>query len=167
MSVGLEGHGPGSKNHLPTTEPFVVINDESPASSDQAPMSSTPTPTSRPPVAKPKGNANVNSDLDDKLIKFLDHMSSKYNPEIVSYEICLKKLDDIGWEKDDPLYGIAIALLTNNRNREAWIAIPEATAKVWEEMIMIVLIYIYVCVCVRRRRIASERIERMPIKLRR
>ncbi|KAJ9564195.1 hypothetical protein OSB04_000161 [Centaurea solstitialis] len=123
MSVGLGGHGPGSKDPLPTTEPFVVINDEA-ASSDQV--------TSRAPVAKPKGKkkANVNSDLDDKLIKFLDHMSSKYNPEVVSYEACLKKLDDLGWEKDDPLYGIAIALLTDNRNREAWMTIPEATAKV-------------------------------------
>ncbi|KAJ9546352.1 hypothetical protein OSB04_018895 [Centaurea solstitialis] len=104
-------------------------------------------------------------------------MSSKYNPEVVSYEACLKKLDDLGWEKDDPLYGIAIALLTDNGNREAWMTIPEATAKVWvkavgkkdgymltfeEEMMMIVLIYIYIYIYVRRRRIASERIERMP-----
>ncbi|KAJ9546353.1 hypothetical protein OSB04_018896 [Centaurea solstitialis] len=73
MSVGLGGHGPRSKDPLPTTEPFVVINDEVPLSSDQDPLSSSPTPTSRAPVAKPKGkkNANVNSDLDYKLIKFL------------------------------------------------------------------------------------------------
>ncbi|KAJ9552517.1 hypothetical protein OSB04_016562 [Centaurea solstitialis] len=163
MSVGLGGHGPRSKDPLPTTEPFVVINDEVPVSSDQDPLSSSPTPTSRAPVAKPKGkkNANVNSDLDDKLIKFLDHMSSKYNPEVVSYEACLKKLDDLGWEKDDPLYGIAIALLTDNGNREAWMTIPEATAKVWVKAVGKkdgYFLYIYV----RRRRIASERIERMP-----
>ncbi|KAJ9557833.1 hypothetical protein OSB04_012447 [Centaurea solstitialis] len=27
MSVGLGGHGPGSKDPLPTTEPFVVLDD--------------------------------------------------------------------------------------------------------------------------------------------
>ncbi|KAL6577298.1 hypothetical protein OROMI_011574 [Orobanche minor] len=133
MSTGMGGHGPSSKDSLPTTEPFVVIDTETNTSNDQPHMSSTPC-TSRAPVGKAKGKKSTKptSELDEKLIHFLDSMSSRYgNPELVSYDSCLKKLNDLGWERDDPLYRIAFSLLTDTRNREAWMTIPGEIAKDW------------------------------------
>ncbi|XP_024960315.1 L10-interacting MYB domain-containing protein-like [Cynara cardunculus var. scolymus] len=98
MSTGIGGHGPSSKDHLPTTEPFVVIEEEINVSSDQAPVSSTPC-SSRVPVEKHKRKKTMatTSELDEKLIKILDTMASKYgNPELFSYESCLKKLNEPG-----------------------------------------------------------------------
>ncbi|KAL6554053.1 hypothetical protein OROMI_019726 [Orobanche minor] len=54
MSTGMGGHGPSSKDSLPTIEHFVVIDTETNTSNDQPPMSSTPC-TSRAPVEKAKG----------------------------------------------------------------------------------------------------------------
>ncbi|KAJ9538245.1 hypothetical protein OSB04_030978 [Centaurea solstitialis] len=64
-------------------------------------------------VAKPKGkNTNASSEPDEKLINFLNNMSSKYgNPELISYDSCLKKLNMIGWDKNDPLYFSAFSLI--------------------------------------------------------
>ncbi|KAL6548760.1 hypothetical protein OROGR_008526 [Orobanche gracilis] len=112
---------------------FVVIDTETNTSNDQPHMSSTPC-TSRAPVEKAKGKKSTKptSELDEKLIHFLDSMSSRYgNPELVSYDSCLKKLNDLGWERDDPLYRIALSLLTDTRNREAWMTIPGEIAKDW------------------------------------
>ncbi|XP_024962168.1 uncharacterized protein LOC112502491 [Cynara cardunculus var. scolymus] len=133
MSTCVGGYGPSSKDPLPTTEPFVVIEEEINVSSDQAPVSSTPC-SSHAPVEKQKHKKTTkdNSELDEKLIKFLDTMASKYgNYALVSYESCPQKLNELGWAKDDPLYHIAFSLLMGNRNRETWMTIASEIAKEW------------------------------------
>ncbi|XP_024961100.1 uncharacterized protein LOC112501644 [Cynara cardunculus var. scolymus] len=133
MSTGIGGHGPSSKDPLPITELFVVIEEEINFPSDQALVSSTPC-SSRALVEKHKLKKTMatTSELEEKLIKFLDTMASKYgNPELFSYESCLKKLNELGWAKDDPLYRIAFSLLTDNHNREALMTIPSEFAKEW------------------------------------
>ncbi|XP_024965558.1 uncharacterized protein LOC112505792 [Cynara cardunculus var. scolymus] len=132
MSMGIGVHGPSLKYPLPTTEPFVVTEEETNVSSDQVPcLQHLVHPVLR---LKNKRVKKLQStlELDEKFIKFLDSMASKYgNPELVSYDTCLKILNDLGWKKDDPLYHIFFSLLTDNRNKKPWMTIPSEIAKEW------------------------------------
>ncbi|KAL6522622.1 hypothetical protein OROMI_031580 [Orobanche minor] len=127
VCTGIAGHGPTSKRPLPTKELFVVKDEETPIASEQAPAKK-----------KSKKGCEVSSDLDDKLKMVLESMALKQatpGPETITYEACLKRLNELGWEKGHPLFRIAYSLLTDVQNREAWMTLPAEFAMDWVKIV--------------------------------
>ncbi|KAI3734087.1 hypothetical protein L6452_13548 [Arctium lappa] len=134
LSTGVGSFGPSSNDPEPTTEPFHVHNIEEVEIVSSQPISSNPA-SSRTNVRNNRRANQPSSQVDDDIMIVLKSLVGKHeNPEMLeipSYNACLQKLNELGWAKEDPLFRIAMALLGDKDNREAWMTIPTEFAKEW------------------------------------
>lgn len=135
-STGIECNEPFSNDPEPSTEPLCLQNKEEVEISDSQYTSSIPASSSHSEVRKNKRKGNQScSNIDEQILKVLEVLAvilgnqSKVEPP--TYNACLQKLYELGWAKDDPLFRIAMALLSDKDNREAWMTIPSEFAVDW------------------------------------
>lgn len=140
----FEGGGNGSfepiSNHSndlePSTEPLYLCNKEEVEISESQSTSSIPASSSHSQVRKNKRKRNQScSNIDEEMLNVLKALvvilGNHNRVEAPTYSACLQKLYELGWAKDDPLFRIAMALLSDKDNREAWMTIPPEFAVDW------------------------------------
>ncbi|CAH9128021.1 unnamed protein product [Cuscuta epithymum] len=86
----------------------------------------------------------ANSAIDEEFLNVIRLVASKHvkpeaplKPEPPTFDDCMNKLKMLGWEEDDPLYGVALAIFCdpNDLYREAWMKIGAELLPNWVKMI--------------------------------
>ncbi|KVH96290.1 hypothetical protein Ccrd_001625 [Cynara cardunculus var. scolymus] len=136
VSMGIGSFEPLSNDLEPSTEPLYLHNKEEVLISDSQSTSSIPASSSHSQVRKNKRKGNQScSDIDERILNILKALiailGNRNRVEPPTYNACLQRLYELGWAKDDPLFRIAMALLSDKDNREAWMTIPPEFAVDW------------------------------------
>ena len=137
VSTGVGSFGPSSNDPEPTVEPFHVHNleEETVEVVTSQPLPTTLASSSRTNVRNNRRAKQPSSEVDDDIMVVLKGLVGKHeSPEMVeipSYNACLQKLNGLEWDKEDPLFLIAMAFLGDKDNRKAWMGIPTEFAKKW------------------------------------
>nr|XP_043615632.1 L10-interacting MYB domain-containing protein-like [Erigeron canadensis] len=139
MATGIKSWGPSSNEPMPRDEPHVVepiVNEEeqdpdileyTPQPFSTASQSSTPQSSAQPKLDKKKKGKEMMAIVEEEIIGVLKIMAGKHHSkdqkfEVPTFDDCLKKLNEIGWEDTDPLYDVALAIFCepNDHYRQAW-----------------------------------------------
>nr|XP_043630380.1 uncharacterized protein LOC122601704 [Erigeron canadensis] len=144
MATGIKSWGPSSNEPMPRDEPHVVepiVNEEeqdldileytpqpfSTASQSSTSQSSTPQSSAQPKLDKKKKGKEMMAIVEEEIIGVLKIMAGKHHSkdqkfEVPTFDDCLKKLNEIGWEDTDPLYDVPLAIFCepNDHYRQAW-----------------------------------------------
>ncbi|PWA40334.1 Myb DNA-bind domain-containing protein [Artemisia annua] len=149
MSTGIRSWGPSSHEPMPRDEPLVIEDDQE----IEIVETSQPIPVatqslSHPPAEKTKRKGKqVMTVVEEEIMGVLKIMAEKHNTpepppktqklEPPTFDDCLKRLDEIGWDEDNQLYDVALAIFCepNDHYRQAWMKMKADKCANWVKMI--------------------------------
>ncbi|CAH9104904.1 unnamed protein product, partial [Cuscuta epithymum] len=134
VATGVESWGPTSTEPMPhghTSSDGPIVVEEEVEFEGAQDMSTSTGQCSKSKKLKTKGK-QANSAIDEEVLTVIRLVASKHakpeapsKPEPPTFDDCMNKLKMLGWEGDDPLYGVALAIFCdpNDLYREAWMKI--------------------------------------------
>ncbi|GKC39991.1 hypothetical protein Tco_1052375 [Tanacetum coccineum] len=150
MSTGIRSWGPSSHEPMPRDDPLVIEDDQEILMrwKHQTPDSVATQSLSHPQAEKSKKKRKqVMTVVEEKIMGVLKIMAEKHNTpepptktekvETPTFDDCLKKLDEIGWDEDNQLYDVALAIFCeqNDHYRQAWMKLKAGKCVNWVKMI--------------------------------
>ncbi|GKC39990.1 L10-interacting MYB domain-containing protein-like protein [Tanacetum coccineum] len=149
MSTGIRSWGPSSHEPMPHDDPLVIEDDqEIEIVETSQPISIATQSLSHPQAEKSKKKGKqVMTVVEEEIMGVLKIIAEKHNTpepptntekvETPTFDYCLKKLDEIGWDEDNQLYDVALAIFCepNDHYRQAWMKLKAGKCVNWVKMI--------------------------------
>ncbi|CAH9098633.1 unnamed protein product [Cuscuta epithymum] len=149
VATGVDSWGPTSVEPIPhghtSSDGPIVVEEEVEFQGAQAMSTSTGQCSSHKQSKKLKSKGKqANSAIDEEFLNVIRLVASKHGkpeapskPEPPTFDDCMNKLKMLGWEEDDPFYGVALAIFCdpNDLYREAWMKIDANLLPNWVKMI--------------------------------